>query len=211
MPTLWEILTGKVKKEVPPELQIYNPLGLLIGNSINIDTLDTEKLGFTLDSLREVKRTVENTVLKFADYLLVAKPYNADTVVCRLRLVPLADEAGISHKALLLKKLGDCLYDKDFHEGLAYERNQGEWTEGEATYWRVDDVKSEWNAEVSNVVGRGKQRSNAKLTYWDFWRETQDEGGNTVLEFYFVEMDAESGYFEFWLGKEIDPSRVAVL
>ena len=74
-----------------------------------------------------------------------------------------------------------------------------------------------WNAKTTTLADKnydGKidtnEVSKSTLTYWDFWRNTTDEGGNEVLEFYFVEMDV-NGYFEFWVGQKLESSRVVVI
>ncbi len=218
MPTLWERWTKPKVTEVPLELLIKNPLEARIGTTIRIDNLDYENLSFTIQDIREVKRKIGGEEFFFTDYLLRAVPLDGDPVLIRLRVLPLENPVDVPYKALILTKLEECQYDADFHAGLAYEKNQGEFTEAGNTYWRVDDVKTEWNA--TTVVLKDSDQSGkiekdevalGKLTYWDFWRETVDVGDNKILEFYFVEMDAASGYFEFWCGIEIDANRVNLL
>jgi len=212
MPTLWEMLTKKSKPAV--EFKFYNPLKMKIGNSIKIDILDFEKFNFTIQTLREVKRIVDNENFLFADYAILARPLDGDSVSRRLRLMPMEHSDGnLTHKVLLLNKIAECEYDKNFHEGLSYEQNQGIFTEADATYWRVDDVKNEWNATtvtLQDIDNNGRLPPNeikhGKLTYWDFWRQTEIDG-NSLIEFYFVEMD-QNGFFEFWVGSEINPTRV---
>lgn len=217
MPTLWQILTAKKKVEVPMESKFYNPLGLRIGNTIQIDTLEFEKLSFTLIGLREVK----GETVTFADYELLARPFDGDPVSLKLRLFP----SGDSYKVVLLKTIGDCGYDKDFHDGLDFEKNKGEFVEGGETYYRVDDVKTPYITKASYLSdkdGSGKVDLNEvevkDLTYWDYWRQINEESGNTILEFFIVEMNGVvyetgsvgDGDFVFLLGQEIDLNRVIV-
>lgn len=224
MPTLWQLLTAKPEVEVPVESKFYNPVNARIGNAVQIDTLDLEGLSFTIQGLREVKRVIEGRNFFFADYDLLARPFNKTPVNARLRFLPLEHKDGdLTHKVLLLNKIESCKYDKAFHEGLAYEKNQGVFTDG-VDYWRIDDVQSEWiasTATLKDLDQSGKvdldEVVRGNLTYWDFWREDievirgdQVDHANIelkTLSFYFVEMD-ESGTFEFWTGQEIDPSRV---
>jgi len=214
MPTLWEILTKKKEVEKPLESLYYNPLELRIGNIVKIDTVDFENLNFSLNSLREVKRKVDGNNHTFVDYAFLAKPYDGDTVNRRLRIVPVENgDKGFNFDIILFNKISECGYDKPFHDGL---NGQQEFKEGEDTYWRVNDLLEEWVADVailSDEDQSGKvdvdEIKYSKLKYWDFWRETEDDGGSKILEFYIVEMD-ESGYFQFWLGHKIDASRVIV-
>ena len=46
------------------------------------------------------------------------------------------------------------------------------------------------------------------MTYWDFGNQFKDDGGNDYTEWYIVEMD-DNGYFEIWVGREIDPARIS--
>jgi hypothetical protein len=219
MPTLWEILKKKVTKEVPVETTIYNPLGLRKGHTLKIDTLEFEKLNFTVEALRQVVRTIGGQKHFFVDYDVVAQPFDGDPVALRVRLVPVENpDSELSHNVVLFKKIGDCAYDKGFHEGLSYEQNHGEFVEGDAKYWRVNDVKTEWKAATTtlrDLDGSGKidakEAVQGKLVYWDFWRETEDAAKNKVLEFYNVEMDGESGFFEFWVGQNTDPQRISAV
>lgn len=58
MPTLWQILTKKKEEKVEPkpfELQVYNPLGLMVGDQVRIDTLDMEDFAFKVVSIKEVR------------------------------------------------------------------------------------------------------------------------------------------------------------
>lgn len=213
MPTLWEILTKKHPVQKPLELTIVNPLGLRIGNSLQINTVDYENLTFSFVSLRETQRDIGDMSVFFVDYDLLARPYDGDPVGCRLRLIP---EQGDNKECdvILLHKISECGYDKGFHDGL---KGQQEFVEGEVTYYRVNEMNDEWNATITTLADKnydGKidtnEVSKAAMTYWDFWRNTIDEGGNEILEFYFVEMDA-NGYFEFWVGQKLESSRVVVI
>jgi hypothetical protein len=217
MPTLYQIIRSKFKKEAPVETTIYNPLELRKGHTLRIDTLEHEKVVFAVDSLREVARKLGGTTNFFVDYDIVARPFDAEPVARRLRLVPVENPGDETHSALLLTKLAECGYDKNFHDGLAWENNKGEFTEGDAKYWRVNDLKEPWQAvtkTLRDLDGSGKidaaEVTPNLINYWDFWRETEDEAGNKVLEFYIVEMDKD-GFFEFWLGRQIDLNRISTI
>ena len=51
-------------------------------------------------------------------------------------------------------------------------------------------------------------RIDSSMTYWDFGNQFKDDGGNDYTEWYIVEMD-DNGYFEIWVGREIDPARIS--
>ena len=225
MPTLWEMLTKKKteEEETPLELQFQNPLQLRIGATVKLDVLDGDEdlsgLNFEVRQIREVKRTIEGQTFYFADYDLLGRALTGGGEVRkRLRLIPLEDpEAEQTHSVLLLNLLDEFGYDQPFEEGLAYDRNNGEFREGDAMYWRPDGIKEPWEAEtayIRDADSDGKVEEDeikiGGLRYWDFGRDTEDEAGNTVTEWYLVEMDTGNGYFEIWIGTEINPVRVSV-
>lgn len=217
MPTLWELLTRPKKEVKPIELRFYNPLKLRIGNAVRLDMIDFENLNFSVNQMRESNRVIEGDDHYFVDYDLTARPYEGDDVNVRLRLIPIASpDSESTHNVLLLTKIGDCGYEKEFHDGLAFEVNNGELEEAGNKYWRVNDIKEHWEVEASLL--RDKDNSGkVDITevqkqpyhYWDYWRETEIDGVNTI-EFYLVEMNSKTGSFEFWLGREIDQNRVSV-
>jgi hypothetical protein len=217
MPTLWEILTKKKKNETPLEFKFCNPLKARVGNSVKIDTPEYANMFFTIQSIRQVDRKVEGESHLFPDYDLKCQPFDGDPVQLRLRLIPGEPDGEIDHSVVLLKLIDECPYDKAFHDGLAFEENKGEFLEGDATYWRVNDVKEEWVAKTSllqDINKNGKidqdEVKHGSINYWDFWRETEEDG-NKFVEFYIVEMDKDTGYFTFWIGRTVAPALVSVL
>jgi hypothetical protein len=205
--TIWEILTKKKKPApVPQELQIYNPIHAKIGQHVKVATIDLEQFDFAIQFVSEVKREVNGQTHSCADYGLLAQSKEKEIVKKKLRLIPNEDNG---QSVLLLDLVAEFEYDKPYHEGLAWEQNNGEAKEGDATYWRVNDLRDPWKACVHQVI-KGAVKKN-QLTYWDFWRETKDEGDNTVLEFYIVEMDEETGFFQIWCGREIEQDRIEIL
>ena len=44
-------------------------------------------------------------------------------------------------------------YSKEFHEGLSFDNSQGEFQEGEALYWRVNEEKDAWKEESHQEEG----------------------------------------------------------
>lgn len=230
MPTLWQMLWERKEEEIATELKFYNPAGAKVGNPVTIDTLEFENLLFTITGLVEHKRDVDGKKFPFCDYNILARPLQGEAVVRKLRMIPLEHPEGEkTHHIILLEKLDEFGAGEDFIQGL-YRQEGGEeyvlyvptaidaeGTVEDTPYWRVNDVETEWwtdssllededndgtveDSEVTRYTGR----------YWDFWRETQDEGGNKVLEFYIVEMDDDNSFFTIWMGQEIDAARVNI-
>jgi len=216
MPTLWEMLTKKKEKAISQDEVFYNPLKLRIGNHIKVNNLDLGKLSFSLTNMRVVERNIDGQSFRFADYDLTARPLDGEPVHQRIRVTPHDDR---TFGVLLLKHFTGFGYDEGYHKGLAFENNKGEAYEPEwdGRYWRVNDVQTEWNAKTDTLTDANSdgfisksEVKHGKLTYWDFWRETNIEGLK-VLEFYIVEMNGEDGWFDIWVGQEIDPNRVEVI
>jgi hypothetical protein len=213
MATLWDKLTKKKAPEVIVENTIYNPFGVRVNDSVKINTIDLEKENLVFNAIRQVKRTINRVEHSFADYDL--GPQRDQPL--RIRLVPMENpDSKLTHDVLLLAKVGECVYNKEFHEGLAFEANEGVFEEGETKYWRVNDQQEPWLAKTVTLQDldlSGKidinEATKGSLTYWDFWRETEGEGGDKVIEFYIVEMD-QDGYFTFWVGQQIDPLRIVI-
>ena len=237
MATLLEIWFGKNKKQktkiTPVEWRFYNPIETEGGdkvrcevNNFRIDTLDYAGINFKVKAIREVKRTIGGKNFFVADYDLLGVPLKGEPVSLRLRLIPLEQTDGsLAFTAILLKKLDTFGYNQEYHQGLAFENNQGEAQEGDKTYWRVNDEKNSWQAKVallSDDDKSGKVDENevkrSDLTYWDFYAKTEDADKKSILEYYIVEMDGYvddqgahgSGEFTIWIGPEINQERISV-
>jgi hypothetical protein len=217
--TLWEMFTGK--KDPPVEEQYFNPIRAKIGNAVAINDLDLKSYDFLVREIRQYQRTIEGQQFLFADYVLRAQPLKGNEVVLRLRVNPAAkDVAGLTHTVLVLRLYDELAYDKDFHGVVTDTTKKIEVTEDglTQTYWRINDVQSSYLAQVAvisdvNQDGKVEEEEVRKLQieYWDYWRETLDEAGSKVVQFLFVEMDKESGWFQLWRGEEINPQRVMVI
>jgi hypothetical protein len=213
MATLWNHITGK--KPEPAEGKLYNPLGFRVGWQMRVNALDLEHLIFVVKEVREIKHHIGDKNFYYCDYIIEAQPVHGGPVQYRLRLVPVQNpQDKQTLDAILLRKIGACGYDKNFEDGLAYEVHNGVFKEGDAEYWRVNDVKNEWKAKVraaADPTGAGtvleKDIKTSAMTYWDYWRKTKEDDVE-ITEFYVVEKDDKTGYFEFWVGPKIDPQRI---
>lgn len=220
--TLWEMFMERLAS--PVELQFYNPLKAKIGAAVTIDEVELRDFNFFLKEIREYRRTINGQQFVFVDYVLLARPLNAGDVWKRLRLNPVDDPtrvAGLTHVALLLDLCEDMAYSEDLHKVLNDNTGKFQVIEnGEVTeeYFRINDLTTPYKARVAVIKDAdadGKAEKDEverfQLEYWDYWRETQDLAGQPFTQFFFVEMDSRSGWFQMWRGTEIDPKKVMVL
>jgi hypothetical protein len=221
--TLWEMLVERFTW-TPTELTVYNPLKAKVGSAATINTIEWRDFNFFITEIREMKRSIGGREFFTVDYTLLARPIGADDVMVRLRLNPVDDPdraAGLSHDVLLLRLYDQIAYDKGFHDvvtdttGKFEVRQDGVVVE---EYWRINDVKTSYQAKVAIVkdLNRDKKVTSDEierrpLEYWDYWRETKDEGGQPLRQFLFVEMDQKDGWFQIWRGEPIDPNKVTVI
>ncbi len=218
--TLWEMLLEWLAG--PQEFKYYNPLRARVGSPVTLDTVELRDLNFFLREVRAYRRQIEGREFPFADYVLVARQLDGDEVVCRVRLVPAAGGAGRGedHDVLLLRLYDDRSYDEGLHNVVRDTTGKFEVLEdGHVTeeYWRVNDVLEPYKAEVAVLRDVNEDKTvqadeveRLRLEYWDYWRETPDEAGTPSVQYLFVEMDADNGWFQLWRGQAIDPRRVTV-
>ena len=220
--TLWEMLLEKVQG--PLELKYYNPLRARIGSAVTIDTLELRDQDFFLREIREYKRTIGSKEFRFVDYALRARPLGGSDVWVRLRLNPVEDPtkvAGLTHDVLLLRLDDEMSYNEELHRLVGDDTHKFQvLQDGKVVeeYWRINDVGSPYQANVSvvkdsnaNNKAEKDEIENLRLDYWDYWREVKDEAGQAHTEFLFVEMNAADGWFQIWKGGAIDPQQVVVM
>lgn len=220
--TIFEALAGRAPAAgVGP----YNPLGARVGDPVRLDVLDYRDLLWRVEEVWAWEGTVGGRKWNLADYVI-----DADDAPAVLRCVPdwAAGEARV--EVLLLHQLwpegrwGPAPYGDDVRGALeALDDPTGELyrfrgTEAEERYWRVGGavpVVGEARAEAAGEAVRV-----GPFTYWDFHRDTTDEGGSTVREYLYGQL---SGRYEgpdrirggdktlvMYRGREIDPKRVAI-
>lgn len=219
MPTLWEILTKKPEPAV--ESTVFNPLNMRLGNAAQLVKLlapTLDDLEFKPTAIRETRYDLEGKAFVFVDYHLAAKVTGQAAVNRILRLIP----AGETFDAILLEQIDECSYDKDFHKSLSFEESNGEFTDADVQYWRVNDVKEPRYTKtklLEDSDGSGKvdlkEIVERKVTYWDYWREDVIPAAAglpevKVYSFYIVEMGTETGTFQFFTGKQIDHNSVII-
>jgi hypothetical protein len=217
--TLWEMWTAK--KQPPIEERYFNPMKAKIGSVVTINDIDLKQYDFSVQEMREYKRTIAGKEYLFTDYVLRAQPLKGDAVVVRLRVNPTSQtDGGPTHNVLVLHLYDEMGYDKAFHGVVTDTTKKIEVTDNNVaqTYDRINGVQSPYKAAVSVVrdvnhdgkVGEDEVET-VQLEYWDYCRETADEAGNAMVQFLFVEMDASSGWFQLWRGEEINQGRVVII
>lgn len=217
-------MTG-ANKPVPVEAKYQNPAGLKVGGVMTINTIDTNHLFFTVQTVEEWKRRVNGKDRIITDYRVRAVQHDADPVELLVRVIPRENPDKLTkftHHFVVLKKFFACGWgDTDEREGILQAVNDpnGElvWqrdTPDEARFWRIN-AKVPYDCEVAvlrDENGDGKveesEVTHLSVRMWDFHRETKDEADQTITEFLFVHHDLEAKDFEAWRGEEVDPSRV---
>jgi hypothetical protein len=220
--TLWELLMEKLHG--PVEMDVYNPLKAKIGSYVTLDEFDLHDLDFRVEEIREHRRTVGGRDFLFADYVLLARPLGKEDVSARLRLNSVEDPdraAGLTHFALLLRLDDEMAYSEEFHQVLKDDTGKFQvLDEGKVTaeFYRINDVRQPYKARVTVIKDADHDKKvekdeveHVELKYWDYWRDTTSAAGLPQKEYLFVEMDAETGWFQIWRGQEVDMQRAFVV
>lgn len=217
--TLFEMLCDKMRG--PIELQVENPLKLKIGTCVTIKDIDYSGLVFNVQKILEYKRVINGKEFKFTDYMLSARPFDAEVVNLKLRLNPIADPdiaSGLTHSCLILKMYDELSYTEEFHNIVKDTTKQFQVLLDDVVsenYWRINDVQDSYKTTVTMVENdKATSRDELpqfKLEYWDYHREIVDEANQKLVQYLFVEMDADTGWFQIWRGMEIDTMLVSVL
>jgi hypothetical protein len=220
--TLWEILLDKFSG--PSELRYYNPLEARIGVSMTIDTVELRELNFFLQEIREYRRRIGPQEYTFVDYSLLAKPLGTDDVAVRLRLNPIADtqrSGGRQYHVLMLRLDDEFEYTTDFESLLNDPSGVFQIRENDVVmeeFERLHGLKSPYRATVSYLRDINQNQhierdeiDRLELEYWDFSRQIQDEAGQPLDEYLFVEKDGTTGWFQIWRGSELSPQKIIVI
>lgn len=229
--TLWEILSGRNKRDLTPlELQYHNPLGARVGNTVSFDNEPELKgINFVIEKLSVYETKVKARKFYHTDYHLKGLSLGMEKPLrFRLRLIPDEDETNkLGSKIQLLN-----LYDSaEWDEGLfgALNSDSGEfWVQQDDNgvalaeprkYWRIDDVLDPYKARVTILAdkdGDGKiddhELERADVTYWDYHRDTTNpDNGLEYREYLTVEMNDTSRYFTFLRGRYVESSQIMVI
>lgn len=212
--TAWEKFVG-LFGDSKKSCAIFNPMKVDVGKYIWLDVLDYRDIQLRVVSISEYTRTIAGEVFRFTDYYVKD---TAGAIKLILRYNPMDNPLPGSpqtNNVLLLTLYDELGYSKEFREVLDDTTRQFEVREGDVvteTYWRVNDVQDPYTATVATVTAEAPDNlTSHEVTYWDYWRDTEDEAKQKVLEFLFIEMDNGYGCFQLWKGQEIDPYAVKTI
>lgn len=86
----------------------------------------------------------------------------------------------------------------------------------DATFQRINDLNATHLADVAVITDEnddGKiedsEVSRHVMKFWDYWRDIEKYGVKEV-EFLYVEMNDETGWFSIWKGREVNPEAINV-
>jgi hypothetical protein len=215
--TLWQRFYRWLFPEKPPEpieQLIYNPLKarLLDTSAVTINALDFSNFIFKVLKMIEHKLSFKDQTMVFTDYLCKSTLQEGDPVEVKLRVYP-HDAPGRELQVLVLKKWDELDYDEDFKAVLEDQQfNTHLNDELEASFWRINDVKTPYQSEATEVFNiNGNVKTNTgEVWYWDYWRDTADVAGTPYKEFLFVEWDkGDTGRFTIWRGEEVTQSQIS--
>jgi hypothetical protein len=216
--TLWEMLVARVRGgSNGAGIPFANPLDLRVGSAVNVpyaNGADLASYDFAVQEIREYNRHILSQEFRFTDYVLRgvnAKSCDADTALTvRLRVVP---NAAGGNDSLLLRLYDEFEFAEEFlgvvKDTTGLFKVTDDKSGREETFSRINDLRESYQAAVlvvhettpSGTAATGKA-SPAKVEYWDYWRDADIGGGKTAKEFFFVEMNSETGWFQLWRGRE---------
>lgn len=229
--TLWEILTGRNKRDLTPlELQYHNPLSAKVGCTVSIDHDEqTAGINFVIEKISIYETKVKDKKFYHTDYHLKGVTLDRERPLrLRLRLIPDADVSNkLGCKIMLLNLYDEMEYDEAFHDNVLLSESgifdvnyddEGNELPEPRRYWRVDDEVDPYHARVTVLAdkdGNGTIEENElerlDVTYWDYHRDTTDANSVDFREVLFVEMNDQTHYFTFFRGQEVGAFQVTVI
>lgn len=230
--TLWDILTGRNKRDLTPlELQYHNPLGAKVGSKISFDyESDLKDLNLIVEKLSIYETKIKERKFFNTDYHLCGIMLQRDRPLrLRLRLIPDEDETNkLGCKIQLLRLFDEMEWNEEFHDNVLcnesgiFDQNfddEGNELTEPRRYWRVEDVLDPYHARVTVLCdkdGNGtieeSEIERLDVTYWDYHRNTNDPATEQEFtEVVTIEMNDKSHYFTFFRGHEIEAFQVSVI
>jgi len=216
--TLWEMFLARIGGGGNGAgIAFENPLDLRIGSAVPVayaNGPEFAKYDFSVQEVREYNRQIGSQEFRFTDYVLRGvntKSFDAnDVLTIRVRAMP--NQAG-GHDVLLLRPYDEFAFAEDFLNVLKDTTGVFEVSDdpsgAKETFTRINDLRESWQAAVLVVAATtpdGKAApgkvSPLKLEYWDYWRDIDIGGGKTAREFFFAEMNSDTGWFQLWRGRE---------
>jgi hypothetical protein len=209
--TIWEKVTGTGPKK--PSL-VFNPLKIEVGKFVSLDDLDYRSLQFKVMRVSEYNREITGKTFLFTDYYLsetLSDAAGKNNVM--LRYIPMTNPLpGMTqtNDVVLMTLHDEFGYSDDFLAVVNDPSKEFKITNEEGTvteqYWRVNDIQNPYLAKVMSIaIESPEEFVTREVKYWDYWRESEDEANQKVLDFVYVEMDIDNGYFQIWKGKKVSP------
>ena len=227
--TLFEILTGRNKKDMRPlELQYHNPLEARVGSHITLDQKTEYKdVNFCVESIVVYKTEIGSKDFYHTDYNLKASILECESPIKLILRLHSDTESEIGYRVQLYSLFKESQYNEDFHnnelkndsgELEIKEDGDGNVYDNPPIYWRVEGLIDPYLAKsttLKDTDGDGFVEDNEleknNVVYWDYSRMTDDSDGNEFQEYLTVEMDDDTGYFKFLIGEDMLSSQIFVI
>lgn len=200
-----DLLGGSKDKSLV--LSVYNPFALKPADFVVVDDVvnGISKTHYQVTEVDVYRRTVDTQTFEFVDYILQGPEDRWLT----LRVSENAGLPGTTERTLLLLFPDyEGEYDEDLHKNvlpsgvLEVKNDAGELI---ARYERLHGLREPYRADVL-VIGAGETSRHESCEYWDFGRTVNDRE-----EFYFVEMNAETGVIRTWRAVETSENELSFL
>jgi hypothetical protein len=200
-----DLLSGP--KQQPVALRVYNPFGLKPSDFVTVDDVlnGIRKTTYQVTEIDVYRRSIGDRTFESVDYVL--QDSNEQWLTVRI-----SDNSslpgGTERTILLLFPDYEGEYDEDLHKnvlpsGVLDIKNDG----GEliARYERLHGLRDPYQADVL-VIGMEPEPRHESYQFWDFGRKQNDRE-----EFYFVEMNDETGMFHTWRAVETTENELSFL
>jgi len=200
-----DLLSGP--KQQPVALRVYNPFGLKPSDFVTVDDVlnGISKTTYQVTEIDVYRRSIENRTFESVDYVL--QDSNEQWLTVRI-----SDNSslpgGTERTILLLFPDYEGEYDEDFHKNvlpsgvLDIKNDDGELI---ARYERLHGLRDPYQADVL-VIGTEPEPRHESYQFWDFGRKQNDRE-----EFYFVEMNNETGMFHTWRAVETTENELSFM
>lgn len=224
--TLWDRFKERVAG--PVENEHYNPAGFKIHGRVVLDILDYRDHNWAVEHLIAYTYRSGRVDLRHTDYVLHETAQNGRTI--RLRAIPQPQARGNepNYALVLLGLYHEQAYDPGLETTLKDTDRTGVFecfTDGklDATYHRIGGAKGPYSCRtvtVNDLDGNGRaerdEQENGHAQYYDFWRDTKDEGGTPLKEYLFAEIragkehgrDVGDGWITIWTGPTLDLAHI---
>lgn len=219
--TIAEMIADKFKQ--PVWRTITNPLEIKIGSHLELDVLDYRDRKWEVEEIREYHENIEGEDFFVTDYLLYGKNMelnSGEDKQCIIRLCKKdRSEDGMTHNVLLLHLSHEHEYDEGLDALLRDDEGEegGEFQMDDTVFYRLNDVRgcaqftvTKVNAKTQNFKNKDELDS-TNINSWDWITELKDEADQVYNEFLFIETNMNTGWHQFLLGVEIDPTDVTVI